>query len=93
MDVLTPERFFTLIVILGLLGVVWAVVWYTQKQTGRAGAGLSAPLSVTAVKALHDGGRMVLVHVAGQDVLVVTQRRGPAAVIRLTDASAPQVQP
>jgi len=93
MDVLTPERLLTLIAFLGLLGMVWALIWYTQKHSGRVGPVDAAPLSITAVKALGDGSRMVLVHVAGQDVLVVTQRRAPAAVIRLTDAPAPEVQP
>lgn len=89
MDVLTPERLFTLIAFLGLLGMVWALIWYKQKQAGHVGPVGATPLSITAVKSLGDGSRMILVHAAGQDVLIVTQRKAAAAMIRVT---VPEVQ-
>lgn len=83
MDVVTFERMTTLFGFLAILLAVWAGVRFVAGKSAAPAAAPGAALRIAGVRALGDGSRAILMQVAGQDVLVVTQRRAAAAVVPL----------
>ena len=90
MDVVTPDRLFTLTAFLAVLGLAWAAVWLRAKRTGTGPLPQASLLDVTGTRALGDGCRVILLKAAGQDVVIVTHRKAAPVVMQLQTTSTGQ---
>jgi flagellar biogenesis protein FliO len=92
MDILTPDRLIPLAGFMAVLILIWAVV-RLNRPTLAARVRAGRKIEATETLLLGHDARATLLKIEGQQVLVITSRRGPASMMTLPPAApaAPQV--